>query len=160
MYYYRITCLPNGEKQMALSATDDDPGKLVIAQPNANEDRQVWQLMGFAAVDDNKGTWGYYLINKHNGRVAEAPHDDNGDLQGNTQGVSLVDVASSWSDVSPIRIWTVDFYGGAFAIRPWGDVHQNLNAWNGSTEPGTEVGIYSWGNGKPSEIWTLTAVQS
>jgi hypothetical protein len=159
MFNYQITCLPNGKTEMALSAPTSGAGNLIVAELDPSNARQLWQLAGFAAVENDKGTWNaFYLVNEQTGLVAQAPHDENGNVKGNTQGVSQADVTSSYGAVSPIRLWTMDYSKGAFAIRPLGDVHQNLNAWKGLAEPGVEVGIWGWQDGRSNELWTLKSV--
>jgi hypothetical protein len=155
MLYYQITCKPDGKIEMALSAPTTNFNPLVIAKPDIKDARQLWELVGFAAVDeDGKAFWNAFnLFNKHTGRVAQAPHTPEEKVAPDTRPVSQADIKDNYNIASGIRLWTLDPDKAGFAIRPLGDVHQNLNAWDGLAEPGIEVGIWKWQGGKPNEIW-------
>lgn len=162
MFYYQLTCRPNPKEktEMALAAPQGGPGPLVIAEPKI-DDHQLWQMLGFTEVINNKGVFNtFYLVNKHTGRAAEAPHDANGNVAPDRQGVSQADIKNRYSPASMVRLWTIDFFGGAFAIRPLGDKGQNLNAWQKRAEPNVEVGIYKWQNGESNELWGLKPVEA
>jgi len=155
MLYYQITCKPDGKTELALAAPAVDFDPLAIARPDIKNPHQLWELVGFANVDeDDKAVWNaFYLFNKHTGRVAQAPHDPQEKVTPDSRPVSQADIKDSYNVVSGVRLWTLDPAKAGFAIRPLGDVHQNLNAWDRRAEPGVEVGIWKWQGGRPNEIW-------
>jgi hypothetical protein len=99
----------------------------------------------------------FYLVNKQTGLVAQAPHNAAGAVAPNKQGVTQASKGGH-GIVSPIRQWTLVPVGDGFAIRPLGDVHQNLNAWDGKAVAGTKVGIFKWKDGRPNELWGIKLV--
>lgn len=157
MFKYHIVCYLEG-KEMALAAPRHEPndGPLVIA---TSEDTatQRWELIGFAKADleDNPTVDTFYLVNEATGLVAQAPHNPDGSVKGDTQEVSQADIAQDYEVVSPTRLWTLKHAGDGFAIRPHGDSGQNLNAWKGEPSDQNKVGIYAWGGGKANEVWQL-----
>jgi hypothetical protein len=153
---FRILCEPDGKTGMALAAPQQT-GDLVIADVAQSED-QLWQLEACAGVDvHDNAVLGFYLVNKKTMLVAQAPHKVDGAVAPDKQGVGQAPKGSH-GIVSPIRQWTLVPVRDGFAIRPLGDVHQNLNAWDGKAVAGTSVGIYRWKDGQPNEIWGIQAV--
>lgn len=88
--------------------------------------------------------------------MAQAPHDA-GKVKPDTQGVSQADVKNNYNIGSGLRLWTLAPAKEGFAIRPLGDVHQNLNAWDKKATPNIKVGVYKWQDGKPNEVWGFNA---
>jgi hypothetical protein len=161
MLYYQITCTPS-KTEMALSAPpgSNPYGSLVIEPVDeaANDPLQLWELAGFAQAtsDPKTSVWdAFLLVNKQTSYAAQAPDDGSGNVKPNTQGVTQADISQSVSTASPLRLWTIDYYGGDFALRPRGNLKQNLNAWKGSDTAGTQLGIYEW-QGSANERWTFT----
>ncbi len=159
MFDFQILCEPDKKTPVALAAPQQQPqGLLVIAEPNKTDAHQVWQLEPFAGVDEHDhAVLAFYLVNKQTGLVAQAPQNVDGAVKPDTQSVTQA-AKDAYNIISPIRLWTLDPVGAGFAIRPLGDVHQNLNAWDKKVEAGTNVGIYRWKDGQANEVWGIKAI--
>ncbi len=161
MLYYQITCKPDGKTEMALAAPAVDFDPLAIARPDIKDARQLWQPVGFAGVNENdRAVWNaFYLFNKQTGRVAQAPHEPVEKVRPDSRPVSQVDIDDTYHIASGIRLWTLDSAEDGFAIRPLGDVHQNLSAWEKRIEPGVEVGIWKWLDVQLNQVWRFHAIR-
>lgn len=137
-----VSELKGPQNQALVVAAASDGRGVVRAYLDLDDPNQQWNMLGTL---NSSGIVGVFY-HPATGLYLSGPSDN-----------SKAQLSSNMDDSST---WTAGPVGTDYAIRPYRNMNQNLNIYEGETSPGTSVLVFEWRGGQQNEVWDVYAYSS